>query len=62
MDFSLALSVAEKFDLPKAQVAERISEIKNIVTANWKKLAKRYGLRKSEIEEIAPAFDMRFKE
>ncbi len=40
---------------------EDVEEIKNIVDTKWRKLAGQYGLSRSEMEEMAPAFDMRYK-
>lgn len=61
IDFNLALSVANMYGLSEAQALEELKEIKNVVESNWRKLARHYGLSRSEIEEMAPAFDMSFK-
>ena len=61
IDFNLALSVAKMYGLKDTQALEELKEIKNVVENNWRKLAKRYGLSRSEIEGMAPAFDMRYK-
>ena len=62
IDFNLALSVAKLYDLAKSQAIEEVKEIKNIVENNWRKLAKQYGLSRSEIENMSPAFNMSYKE
>lgn len=61
IDFDLALSVARLYGLNKKQATEGLNEIKNIVENNWKKLAQNYGIGRGEIEEMSPAFDMRYK-
>lgn len=61
IDFNLALSVAKMYGLSESQALEELKEIKNVVESNWRKLARHYGLSRSEIEEMAPAFDMSFK-
>lgn len=61
IDFNLALSVAKLFDLTEKQAVEQLNDIKNIVESNWRKLARKYGLSRSEIESMSPAFDMTFK-
>lgn len=62
IDFNLALSVAKLYGLTEAQALEELKEIKNVVESNWRKLAQQYGLSRSEIEGMSPAFDMAFKE
>lgn len=61
IDFNLALSVAKLFDLTEKQAVEQLNDIKNIVESNWRKLARKYGLSRSEIESMSPAFDMTYK-
>ena len=62
IDFNVALSVAKMYGLTDTQALEKIKEIKNVVESNWRRLAQKYGLSRSEIEGMAPAFDMRYKE
>lgn len=61
IDFNLALSVAKLYDLTEKQAMEELNEIKNVVETNWRKLAQKYGLSRSGIEYMAPAFDMTYK-
>lgn len=61
IDFELALSVANMFELTEKQAMEQLDEIKNVVENNWRQLAKKYGLSRGEIESMTPAFDMEFK-
>ena len=55
------LSVAKLYGLTDEQALKELKEIKNVVESNWRRLAEQYGLSRSEIEGMAPAFDMRFK-
>lgn len=59
--FNLALSVAQMYRLTETQALEELKKIKNVVESNWRRLAGQYGLSRSEIEGIAPEFDMSFK-
>ena len=61
IDFNLALSVAKMYGLTDAQALMEIQGIKNVVESNWRRIAQKYGLSRSEIEGMAPAFDMSFK-
>ena len=61
IDFHLALSVAELYGLTNEQALEELKEIKNIVESNWRRLAQNYGLSRSEIEGMEPAFNMAYK-
>ncbi|MCM1541749.1 MAG: HipA domain-containing protein [Blautia sp.] len=61
INFDLALSVARFFDLTEKQAKEESDEIKNVVEANWRKSAQKYGLGRHETENMAPAFDMKYK-
>lgn len=61
IDFALALSVAKLYEMPEKRALQELKKIKNVVESNWRKLAQQYGLSRSEIEEMAPAFDMAYK-
>ncbi len=61
IDFNLALSVAKMYGLSNAQALEELKEIKHVVENNWRRLAQQYGLSRSEIEGMAPAFNMGYK-
>ena len=61
IDFKLALSVAKLYGLTEMQATNELKEIKNIVEVNWRKLAGKFGLSRSETEEMAPAFEMAYK-
>jgi serine/threonine-protein kinase HipA len=51
----LALSVAKHFRLKQTQSKKRYQEIKSAVSA-WRDVAAEYGLSRSSIENMAPAF------
>lgn len=53
--------IAKMYGLTDAQALEELKEIKNVVECHWRRLAGQYGLGRSEIEEMAPAFDMGYK-
>ena len=61
IDFHLALSVAELYGLTNEQALEELKEIKHVVESNWRRLAQNYGLSRSEIEGMEPAFNMAYK-
>ena len=61
IDFNLALSVAKIYGLTDEQALRELKAIKSVVESNWRKLAGQYGLSRSEIEGMAPAFDMEYK-
>lgn len=61
IDFELAVSASKLYEMPKKQAEESVNEIKDIVGKNWKRLAKKYGLHRNEMERMSPAFDMTFK-
>ncbi|MCG8310756.1 MAG: type II toxin-antitoxin system HipA family toxin [Cytophagales bacterium] len=55
LDFDLAKSVGEYFQLKDAQMDEIITEVKAVVS-NWKKLAQEIGISRAEQEIMAQAF------
>ena len=56
IDFDLALQTAECYDIAYADAQQYIKETKEIVDRNWRTLAANYGLSRSEIERMEPAF------
>ncbi len=62
INFNLVLSVAKTYGLSETQALEELKAIKNVVENNWRRLAQQYGISRGEIESMAPAFDMRYKE
>lgn len=61
MRFEVAAQAAVYFGINSNIAARGISEIKSIVENRWEKLARQYGLGRSAIEFMRPAFDMRLK-
>ena len=61
-DKNLVVSVAKTYGLSETQALEELKAIKNVVENNWRRLAQQYGISRGEIEGMAPAFDMRYKE
>lgn len=61
IDFELAMSAAPMFGVTKNQADKQLNEIKDVVESNWRIFAKKYGLGRSEIEGMSPAFDMTYK-
>lgn len=56
IDFDLALETAEYYDISMAEGKQYISETKEIVNKNWRVIAAKYGISRSEIEFMEPAF------
>lgn len=61
INFDLALSVARLFEWTSGEAAEELENIKGIVDGKWRKLAQKYGIRRAEIENMEPAFNMALK-
>ena len=63
-DYSLSglVSISKENKTAIRTALEELKEIKIVVESNWRRLAQQYGLSRSEIEGMAPAFDMSFKE
>ena len=58
IDFSLALEVSEYFGLNSQIAEEKVDRIRHIVSENWENLAVKYGLSRSAIEYMRPAFSL----
>ena len=58
IDFSLALEVSEYFGLNSQIAEEKVDRIRHIVSENWENLAVQYGLSRSAIEYMRPAFSL----
>lgn len=61
IDFNLVLSAAPKFGITKDYAEKQLYLIKMNVENNWRLLARKYGISRAEIEEMASAFDNKFK-
>ena len=59
--FDLALETAEYYDIDPAEAKIIVQEMKNTVCGNWKRLAAEYGLSRSAILRMEPAFAVPFK-
>lgn len=55
LDFELALSVAEYFGLDPVKAGSILSQIRKVVS-NWRSIATKYGISRSEQDDIAGAF------
>ncbi|MDM8202031.1 type II toxin-antitoxin system HipA family toxin [Allofournierella massiliensis] len=58
IDFSLTLEVSEYFGLNSQIAEEKVDRIRHIVSENWENLAVQYGLSRSAIEYMRPAFSL----
>lgn len=61
IDFSLALETAHYYGIDEHDGRELIEKISTVVNDNWKTLAANYGLGRSAIAYMEPAFDMAYK-
>jgi serine/threonine-protein kinase HipA len=61
LDIGLALSTAKYYNLPLAKAEKIANDIVGMVNDKWRQLATKYGLNRSQIERIAPAFIGRSK-
>ena len=56
IDFDLAVEAAEYYGVDKKQAVKEVELIKDTVKNNWRKLAKKYSIGKSETDRYASAF------
>ena len=56
LDMSLALDMAEFYQIKQVDAKRIIDNTKSIVADNWHVLAKKYGLSRTAIERMSPAF------
>lgn len=56
IDLDLVISSAYYYGIEESEAKEIVEEFKIIIRDNWKKLAKNYGVHRSEIEYMKPAF------
>lgn len=61
LKFELALNTCELYGITEDEATKIIDDIKNIVSYHWINIAKKYGLSRSSIEYMKPAFDMEYK-
>lgn len=58
IDIKLAIDSAKYYGLEKDKAANIAKGIETVVRDNWRELAKKNGISRSEIERMAPAFRM----
>ena len=56
IDFNLAIESAVYYGVAEKQAAQIVDDIRRIVRGDWRKLAKKYGISREEIERMEPAF------
>lgn len=56
IDFDLAIESALYFGVSESQALQIVKDIKNVVSKNWRVLAKKHGINRGEIEKMEPAF------
>lgn len=61
VSFDLALETAHFYEIPLQEARAEIENMKEIISADWKTTAAKYGLSHSAIQYMEPAFDMRYK-
>ena len=57
MDLELTLEISEYFGIKKSVAESRLNDITHTVKENWKYLASKYGIKRSEAENMASAFE-----
>ena len=58
IDINLAIDSAKYYGLEKDKAVNIAKGIETVVRDNWRELAKKNGISRSEIERMAPAFEM----
>lgn len=58
ISLELALSVAPRFGISPSDAKTTVSDIVGTVTTGWERLARQYGLSRSQIENMRPAFGL----
>ena len=56
IDFNLAISVANDFEVTKDEARDTVNRIAGVVRESWKPLAEHYGISREETMRMAPAF------
>lgn len=56
IDFELAIEAASYYGMKKDEAVQYVASIKDIVSNNWRVLAKNYGISRNEIYRMQPAF------
>ena len=58
IDFDLAMKSALYYGVSKKEAEEYVDTVRDIVSKNWMILAKKYGLSRSAMQRMEPAFGM----
>ena len=58
ISLALAFSVAHRFGISESAARTYADEMTGIIKENWEKSARAYGLSRSQIEEMKPAFSL----
>lgn len=61
ISYDLVREVAPFFGIDEQEAQREIQKITTLVDENWRRIATDYELSRSEIENMAPAFDLAFK-
>lgn len=61
IDFNLAIEAAEYYNLDKEEAKKLLLKVVDTVNENWKDTAMKYGLNRRAIQDMSPAFDMKYK-
>jgi serine/threonine-protein kinase HipA len=56
IDFELAIEAASYYGMKKDEAVQYVAFIKDIISNNWRVLAKNYGISRNEINRMQPAF------
>ncbi|MBQ8934072.1 MAG: HipA domain-containing protein [Lachnospiraceae bacterium] len=56
IDFDLAIETSAYYGIQKKQAADTVKAICSLVEKNWRRIAEKHGLQRSEIEDMSPAF------
>ena len=56
IDFELAIEAASYYGIKKDEAVQYVAFIKDIISNNWRVLAKNYGISRNEINRMQPAF------
>ena len=61
IDLNLALDTAKYYGVSNRQAESYISDAIKLVDENWEKIAKQYGISRSSIEDMRPAFAIKLR-
>lgn len=59
IDYSLAIESATYFGINNDEATKIVKNISGVVLDNWKKLAQKYGMSRSAIQRMEPAFSLK---